>query len=192
MSLTPSTFALQPGSPAPDFTLPDAAGSDHQLQHLTGKAGTLIIFACNHCPYVIHLAEALSHFAREMDGVGIKTIAITSNDVEKYPADSPAKMQIFSRKNAWNFPYLYDEDQSVAKAFSAACTPDFFLFDSGLKLHYAGQFDASRPGSEQPVTGADLRAAAESLLAKQPAATPFLPATGCNIKWKPGNEPSYF
>ena len=192
MSETKSTFQLTPGAAAPDFSLPDPSGKSHALTDLKGEKGTLVIFACNHCPYVIHLAEAISHLAADLKQQGINTIAISSNDVENYPADSPDKMTTFASESGWDFPYLYDESQEVAQAYAAACTPDFYLFDDELKLFYAGQFDSSRPKNEKPVTGADLRAATEALLQKQNPPSPTIPSSGCNIKWKPGNEPSYF
>ncbi len=187
-----STFQLTPGDSAPDFTLPDAQGIAHTLGDLVGNKGTLVIFSCNHCPFVVHLAKAIASFSKEISELGIATIAINSNDVENYPADSPDKMLEFSKQYGWDFPYLYDEDQSVAKDYCAACTPDFYLFDAHQTLFYAGQFDASRPKNEAPVTGVDLRRATEALIHAHPAPTPQLPSSGCNIKWKTGNAPPYF
>ncbi len=192
MAETKSTFELCYGYSAPDFTLPDAHGTPHPLSALVGEKGTLIIFTCNHCPYVLHLGEAIAHFSKDISDQGIATIAINSNDVEKYPADSPEKMIEFSKQYGWHFPYLFDETQKVAQDYRAACTPDFFLFDENQNLFYAGQFDASRPGSDAPVTGADLRRATEALIHNDPAPNPQLPSSGCNIKWKAGNEPPYF
>ncbi len=190
-----STFQLKIGDSAPDFTLPnysDNSGNEHSLTSLTGENGTLVIFACNHCPFVVLLAEAIGHFANDVKDDGIATIAINSNDVENYPADSPEKMTTFASESGWNFPYLFDADQKIAHAYSAACTPDFYLFDSGRRLVYAGQFDAARPGNGKPITGADMRKAIEALLAREAPLSPQLPSSGCNIKWKPGNAPAYF
>ena len=192
MSEVQSTFRLEPGDTAPDFQLPEPDGSVHSLSDLRGERGTLVIFACNHCPYVIHLAEAIGILAKEVSAKGINAVAIMSNDVEKYPDDHPDLMRTFAAQSGWSFPYLYDETQVVAKDWSAACTPDFFLLDANDALFYAGQFDGSRPKNGREVTGADLRAAIEGLVAgKQPPQNPF-PSSGCNIKWKVGNEPAYF
>lgn len=192
MAEVSSTFSLNPHDQAPPFQLPDGKGTPHSLADLAGKKGTLIIFACNHCPFVVHLAEALGSFAREVAAHDIKTIAINSNDIANFPADGPDKMLLFAADSGWDFPYLLDESQDVAHAYSAACTPDFYLFDGDQKLVYAGQFDASRPRNDKPVTGADLRRAVEALLANEPPLSPQLPSSGCNIKWKAGNEPAYF
>ncbi len=189
MALTFSNFTLKPGDAAPDFSLPDGFGELHRLSDLKGKRGTVIFFACNHCPFVVRLTEGLKDFANEMSGEGITTIAINSNDVDNYPADAPDKMVTFAAESGWNFPYLYDESQEVAQAYDAACTPDFFLFDAEGKLTYAGRFDATERGSDDPVTGADLRAAVEKLLAEEPAGHGEA-SSGCGIKWKAGNEPS--
>ncbi len=191
MSEVPSTFELSIGQRAPEFELPTAAGDIKQLASLKGEKGTLIVFACNHCPYVIHLASELGALAAQYQSLGVNTVAISSNDVENYPQDSPEKMVEFAKQYGWNFPYLYDETQEVAHAYSAACTPDFFLLDAEGCVYYAGQFDASRPKNQGTVDGADMRSALEALLNGQPAPK-GLPATGCNIKWKPGNAPSYF
>ncbi|NNC90081.1 MAG: thioredoxin family protein [Akkermansiaceae bacterium] len=192
MSEVKSTFRLKTGDEAPAFSLPDPTGKVHRLGDVAGEKGTLVVFACNHCPFVVHLAQHLGSFAAEAAARGIATAAISSNDVENYPADAPDKMTEFAASHGWNFPYLYDESQEVAKAYGAACTPDFFLFDRDRKLFYAGQFDASRPKSDTAITGADLQAAVDALLAGEaPPADPF-PSSGCNIKWKPGNEPPYF
>ena len=144
MALTPSTFLLSPGSTAPAFSLPEPqSGNTISLEAVRGKAGTLVVFACNHCPYVVHLAQQLGSFAEEVADLGVQTVAISSNDVEHYPHGT--EMVAFANASGWSFPYLYDEDQTVAQAYSAACTPDFFLFDADLKLYYAGQFDDTRP-----------------------------------------------
>jgi len=190
MSLTPSTM-LPLGTPAPDFTLPDTNGTPVSLADFPQPA-LLVIFMCNHCPYVVHLREGLARLARDYAPRGVGILGINANDVENYPADSPGRMQAEVKSAGYIFPYLYDEMQAVAKAFRAACTPDFFLFDAGRKLVYRGQFDDSRPGNGQPVTGRDLRAALDALLASQPVPAIQKPSLGCNIKWKPGNEPDYY
>jgi peroxiredoxin len=187
-----STFQLAPGQTAPDFALPDASGHIHSLGELRdGAVGIIVVFVCNHCPYVIHLATALGALAKEMDGRGIRTVAISSNDVAKYPADAPSKMAIFATEHGWDFPYLYDESQAAALAYAAACTPDFYLFDGEGKLAYAGEFDETRPGRGTKPTGTALRVACEAMLADQPVPQPWYPSSGCNIKWKPGAEPDY-
>lgn len=192
MAEVPSTRILPLGSTAPEFELPAAQGQTYTLDDVRGPRGLLVMFVCNHCPFVIHLAAALSEFAKELETQGIGVVAITSNDIEKYPTDSPEKMVEFSAQYGWNFPYLYDADQSVAHAYVAACTPDFYLFDGELKLTYCGQFDGSRPKNTTPITGEDLRAAVQALLAGEAHLQTQRPSTGCNIKWKPGNEPDHF
>lgn len=193
MAMTPSTM-LPLGTEAPPFRLPDIDGKPISLDAAAGDSkGYLVAFICNHCPFVIHLREALADFGREYQDKGLAMFAISSNDAANYPADSPAKMAEEARQAGYTFPYLYDEDQEIAKAYRAACTPDFFLFNADRKLVYRGQFDASRPGNGAPVTGADLRAAADQVLAG--GAVPEegqAPSVGCNIKWKPGNAPDYF
>lgn len=187
-----STFSLRPGDVAPSFSLPDADGKVHSLDGFRGGSGLLVAFVCNHCPFVVHLAAALGDFAREIAADRVATVAISSNDIEKYPADAPEKMKVFAEEWRWEFPYLYDATQEAAKAYGAACTPDFFLFDHELRLYYAGQFDASRPRNGSVPTGEDLRAAVKGMLAgEEPPARPY-PSSGCNIKWKSGNEPPYF
>jgi peroxiredoxin len=189
MAETFSTFTLRPGDEAPDFTLLDGVGNSFTLREIAGPSGLLVIFACNHCPFVVHWADAVARFANEIAENGINTVAISSNDIDKYPADAPDKMQGFANSHGWKFPYLYDATQEIAKAYGAACTPDFFLFDGELRLYYAGQFDVTRPGKGDP-TGEDLGAAVKSLLAgEEPPVRPY-PSSGCGIKWKPGNEPS--
>jgi peroxiredoxin len=192
MAEVPSTLALAPGSTAPEFELPDASGRTFTLDDVRGPRGLLVMFVCNHCPFVIHLAPALSAFARELEAQGVGVVAINSNDVANYPADAPERMLEFAAHHDWNFPYLIDASQEVAHAYAAACTPDFYLYDGALGLFYCGQFDASRPRNPVPVTGADLRAAVTALLAGEAAPQPQRPSTGCNIKWKPGNEPEHF
>ena len=192
MAEVQSTFSLRSGDAAPEFQLPAPDGTLHSLQALRGNGGLLVVFACNHCPFVIHLADALGSFAAEIESEGIGTVAINSNDIEKYPADAPDRMAVFAAERGWNFPYLFDETQEVAKAYGAACTPDFFLFDHELRLYYAGQFDGTRPGSGRTPSGDDLRAAVAGMLAGQePPERPF-PSSGCNIKWRSGSEPPYF
>jgi peroxiredoxin len=193
MAEVPSTFFLKPGSPAPDFTLPDPDGRSHSLAGLLdGKKGLLVAFVCNHCPFVIHLAEAFGSFADRVAAEGIATVAINANDTVRYPADAPEKMAAFARASGWDFPYLYDESQEVALAYAAACTPDFYLFDGAGRLAYAGQFDDSRPGKGESPTSSDLAAAVGDLLSGKGTPEPWYPSSGCNIKWKPGNEPDYF
>jgi hypothetical protein len=150
------------------------------------------MFICNHCPFVKHVADQLAALGRDCMTRGIGVVAISSNDVASHPADSPEQMIHEAEERGYSFPYLYDETQEVAKAYHAACTPDFFLFDAQRKLVYRGQLDASRPGNDLPVTGADLRAAIEAILEGRPQAEEQRPSLGCNIKWKPGNEPGYF
>ena len=192
MAEVPSTRILPLGSRAPEFDLPDAHGHRLTLDDVRGPRGLLVMFVCNHCPFVVHLASALAAFAAELEEQGIGVVAINSNDIQRYPADAPDKMIAFVRQQRWSFPYLLDADQSVAHAYVAACTPDFYLFDGELKLAYCGQFDASRPGNAQPVTGNDLRAAVQAMLAAEPPLATQRPSSGCNIKWKPGNEPAHF
>lgn len=192
MAEVPSTFQLQPGQIAPDFTLPDGHGREYTLESLCShQKGLLVVFVCNHCPFVIHLAKELGRTSAALAENGIATVAINANDASRYPADSPEKMVEFAAENGWNFPYLYDETQEVAKAYAAACTPDFYLFDGKFQLVYAGQFDESRPG-HGTATGADLITATENLLLGSPTPPPWYPSTGCSIKWIPGTEPDYF
>lgn len=191
MSLTPSTM-LKLETVAPDFCLPDTTGKDVRLADYSESKALLVVFMCNHCPYVIHIADALSAFATEMKPKGLEIVAISANDITNRPADGPDKMADEVSNRGYIFPYLYDEEQSVAKAYQAACTPDFFLFDSDKKLAYRGQFDSSRPGNNIGVTGEDLRQAAISVLAGNKPVTEQIPSMGCNIKWKPGNEPAYY
>jgi peroxiredoxin len=180
------------GTPAPDFTLPDTSGEPVSLSNFATAPALVVAFICNHCPYLKHIRAGLAQFGKDMQAKGVAVVAISSNDVANYPEDSPAKMAQEARSAGYTFPYLYDDDQAVAKAYRAACTPDFYLFDKGRKLVYRGQFDDSRPGNSAPVTGKDLRAAVDALLAGKPASEAQKPSMGCNIKWKAGNEPDYF
>ncbi len=192
MARTPSTMQ-ELGTPAPDFRLLEpATGAYRALDDFRDAPALLVVFMCNHCPYVIHIREALAGFAREYQPKGLAMVGINSNDVENRPDDSPEKMVEEVRRAGYTFPYLFDADQSVAKAYRAACTPDFFLYDAGRKLVYRGQFDDARPHNDEPVTGRDLRAAVDALLAGKPIAPDQKASLGCNIKWKPGNEPDYF
>jgi peroxiredoxin len=192
MVKTASTM-LPLGTKAPDFSLKNAADSRTvSLQDFAGKPALLVIFMCNHCPFVKHIAGGLAQFAREYSPKGLAIVAISSNDAAAYPDDSPEKMKDEARQRGYSFPYLFDESQAVAKVYRAACTPDFFLFDAERKLAYRGQFDASRPQSDIPVTGEDLRRAVDAVLAGKPGPQQQRPSIGCNIKWKAGNEPEYF
>ena len=189
MSETLSSFLLSPGDPAPDFSLPDINGKIVTRAEAAGACGLLVVFASNHCPFVVHLANAMGNFVREIAAQGVHTVAINSNDLEKYPQDGPAGMRDFATEKGWEFPYLLDESQEIAKAHGAACTPDFFLFDQGGRLFYTGQFDDSRPRCGQEAHGGDLSEAVRRMLAgESPLARPY-PSSGCNIKWKPGNQP---
>ena len=191
MVRTPSTM-LPLGSPAPDFQLPNVDGRVVSYADAAGEKGTVVMFICNHCPFVKHVADQLATLGRDAMPRGIGVIAISSNDVSAHPADSPEQMVAEADERGYAFPYLYDETQEVAKAYQAACTPDFYLLDAEGRLVYRGQLDASRPGSEVPVTGSDLRGAIDRLLAGRPPAAEQIPSLGCNIKWKAGNEPAYF
>ena len=192
MAQTASTM-LPLGTPASAFNLTEpATGCTVTLADFQNAPALLVIFMCNHCPFVKHIREGLVRFAREYQARGLAIVAISANDVANHPNDSPAKMAEDARAFGYPFPYLYDETQAVAQAYRAACTPDFFLFDAGRTLVYRGQFDGSRPGNNVPVTGADLRAAADAALAGQPAPSDQKPSIGCNIKWKAGNEPDYY
>jgi thiol-disulfide isomerase/thioredoxin len=180
------------GTPAPAFALADPNGHVWRSDELADGQPMLVAFLCNHCPYVRHIGRELGLLAQRWARRGIAIVGINSNDVEHYPDDAPDKMLETARSFGWDFPYVLDDDQSVAQAYRAACTPDFFLFDAGGRLFYRGQFDDSRPRNDAPVTGEDLRRAIEAMLAGDPAPTEQFPSMGCNIKWKPGNEPDYF
>ena len=191
MVLTPSTMQ-ELGMKAPDFTLPDPTGKIHSLADFSINKGLLVIFMCNHCPYVLHIRQKLVEKIRDYQAQGITVVAINSNDFSAYPDDDPANMAFFSKTHGYTFPYLVDEEQQVAKNYGAACTPDFFLFNAEKKLVYRGQFDSARPGNNEPITGADLSQAIELLIAGKQVSREQRPSMGCNIKWKPGNEPTYF
>lgn len=194
MAETPSTFELKRGAQAPEFDLPEGAMKKRQtLGGLSdGKEVLVVFFACNHCPYVIHLADAIGELAAEYAKKPVQFVAINSNDAGSYPDDAPELMKDFAKSHGWKFPYLYDETQEVAKAYSAACTPDFFVFNKDLALTYAGQFDGSRPGNHAPITGSDLKSAIEATLRTgQASGVKMRPSEGCNIKWKKRNKPDY-
>lgn len=192
MALTPSTM-LSLGTNAPDFSLPDASsGAMVSLSDFEESKGLLVMFICNHCPYVIHIREDFGPLATEFESQGLKVVAINANDLDKYPQDGPPNMKALAEKSDWQFPYLMDEDQSVAKAYQAACTPDFFLFDGQHKLAYRGQWDDSSPGNNHPVNGASIRTAIRAVLNGDSVQSEQIPAMGCNIKWKSGNAPAYF
>lgn len=190
MARTPSTM-LSLGTEAPHFSLPDTEGRIVSIHDFDNSPGLLVAFLCNHCPFVKHIRDGLAQFGRDYVKQGLGMVAISANDIAKYPDDSPEMMAREAKEAGYVFPYLYDETQEVAKAYRAACTPDFFLFDDDRKLVYRGQFDASRPGNEVPVTGEDLRRAADAVLKGDPVPNDQVPSLGCNIKWKPGNAPEY-
>ena len=190
MAATPSTMPPL-GMIAPQFTLPDADGEEHSLSSSCGPEGLLVAFICAHCPFVVHIRQEFGAFGRECQERGVGVVAIVSNDLLKYPQDGPEGMVKESEEGGYTFPYLLDETQEVAKAFKAACTPDFFLFDQDLKLVYRGQFDGSRPGNGVPVTGEDLRAAVGAMLAGEVVPEDQRSSIGCNIKWKSGNAPDF-
>ena len=184
MAATPSTM-MPLGTIAPDFCLPDTvSGKTLSLSDLKGTQGTLVMFICNHCPYVIHVKEELVRIAKDYQPKGVSVIAISSNDVENYPQDRPELMKALAEASGFTFPYLYDESQDVARAYNAACTPDLFLFDAEFKCVYRGQLDGSRPKNDIPVTGKDLRMALEALLNGREISKEQVPSIGCNIKWK--------
>lgn len=191
MAETPSTMAPL-GMEAPYFRLPDTQGKFVSLDDFKDAPALLVAFICNHCPYVKHIRLHFAQLAREYQARGVPIVGINSNDVESYPEDGPEKMAEEKNNAGYTFPYLYDESQEVAKAYRAACTPDFYLFDRTRRLVYRGQMDDSRPGNNCPVTGGDLRAALEAVLAGRPVPAEQKPSLGCNIKWKRGNEPEYF
>ena len=191
MPETPSTM-LDLGTALPSFTLPDFNGRTVSDADFKGARGLLVAFICKHCPFVKHIRQEFVRFANEYAAKGLKVVAIASNDVKEFPEDGPEGMKQEAAEAGYAFPYLFDEKQRVAQAFRAACTPDFFLFDRDGRLAYRGEFDDSRPKNDVPVTGSELRAAADAVLAGTPAPTMQKPSIGCNIKWSPGNAPQYF
>jgi peroxiredoxin len=191
MVKTASTM-LPLGTAAPDFSLPDPSGKTVSLADFADSPVLLVAFICNHCPFVKHVAEGLSKLVKDYQPQGVAAVAINANDATVYPDDAPAKMAEEIQQRGYAFPYLYDATQNVAKAYRAACTPDFYVFDRQRKLVYRGQLDGSRPGNGVPVSGADLRAALDAALAGRSPQADQKPSIGCNIKWRPGNEPDYF
>jgi thiol-disulfide isomerase/thioredoxin len=191
MAAVESTM-LALGTSAPAFSLPDAvSGKTITLDTAAGSKGLLVMFLCPHCPYVKHVQGTLAKLLKEYAGSGLGMVAISSNDAVQYPEDSPDGLRAQAVELGFAFPYCYDESQAVAKAYQAACTPDFFLFDAGRKLVYRGQMDSARPKNDVPVTGSDLRAAIDAVLAGHAVSAEQRPSIGCNIKWKPGNDPGY-
>ena len=191
MALTTSTM-LPLGTRTPAFSLPDTTGKTVSDKDFASAKALLVMFICNHCPYVKHVRSGLAQLGKDYGARDVAIVAISSNDAKSYPDDSPEKMAVEVRDAGYTFPYLYDESQAVAQAYNAACTPDFFLFDADRRLFYRGQFDSSRPRNDDPITGADLDAAVQALLAGDPPPRDQWPSMGCNIKWKPDNEPDYF
>lgn len=191
MVLTPSTM-MPLGTKAPDFRLPDTDGTMVALADFAGAPVLTVLFICNHCPYVKHIRHELARLCRDYQAKGAAFVAINANDIRTHPDDSPEKMALEKREAGYTCPYLFDETQSVAKAYRAACTPDIYVFDAGRRLAYRGQFDESRPGNGKPVDGRDLRRALDCILDGKAVDKEQIPSIGCNIKWKPGNEPDYF
>jgi peroxiredoxin len=191
MAVTSTMLAL--GTRAPAFTLPDVVSGDQvSLADFDDKTAMLVMFICNHCPYVQHVRAELARFGRDYRDRDLGIVAISANDPDRYPDDGPEAMRAEAETVGYTFPYLFDEDQSVATAYTAMCTPDFFLFDANRELTYRGRLDESRPNSGVPVTGTDLRAAVDAVLAGEPVTDEQWPSMGCSIKWKPGNTPVYF
>ena len=188
-----SSTMMPLGTAAPDFALTDVtSGKQVRLSDFAADRGLLVMFLSRHCPFVKHVQQKVAEVANSYLDEGLGVVAICSNDVEKYPDDGPENMREQAREVGFAFPYLFDETQEVARAYGAACTPDFFLFDGDQKLAYRGQFDGSRPRNDVPVTGDDLKRAIDAVLAGEPVPGDQVPSMGCNIKWKPGNEPAYF
>ena len=189
MALTES-YMLPLKTEAPSFSLTNVvSGQKESLKQLKGSSGTLVIFMCNHCPYVVHLMDAIVNTANKFSEIGVNTIAISSNSIISHPQDGPENMKKLALEKEFSFPYLFDDTQEVAHAYKAACTPDFYLFDSELSLNYRGRYDDSRPGNDQPITGKDLHQACTSMLTGEPAESLQYPSMGCNIKWFEGNSP---
>lgn len=181
------------GSAAPDFSLKDVVlGKIYSLASFSEKKALLVMFICRHCPYVVHIKDELTRLDKDLRTKDIAIVAISANDAENYPDDSPEKLKEFTLTETWHFPFLYDETQETAKAYKAACTPDFFLYGKDRKLVYRGQLDDSRPGNGKPLTGKDLREAVDAVLGGKTVSEVQKPSIGCNIKWKKGNEPAYF
>ncbi|MDZ8223817.1 thioredoxin family protein [Nostoc sp. ChiVER01] len=192
MALTASTM-LPLGTKAPDFNLPEVvSGKATSLSTFASKKALLVMFICRHCPFVKHIQQELVQLGKDYFTSDLAIVAISANDAQNYPDDAPESLQAFATEQGFNFTLCYDESQETAKAYTAACTPDFFVFDEQRQLVYRGQLDDSRPSNGKPVTGADLRAAIEAVLAGKPVTSDQKPSVGCNIKWKPGNQPSYF
>jgi peroxiredoxin len=189
MAVESTMIAL--GTPAPAFELPDTSGGLVRLADFDAAPALVVVFMCNHCPYVKRVAAGLAQLGNDLAERGVAIVGISSNDVVQYPQDGPAEMAQEAALHGWTFPYLYDESQQVARAYSAACTPDTFVFDGQRRLVYRGQLDAARPSNDLPVTAADVRAAVDAVLAGTPVDADQIPAMGCGIKWKPGNEPGY-
>ena len=190
MARTESTM-LELGTTAPPFTLPDVDGGSISPDDFADAPAFLVMFICNHCPFVKHVRDELARIGREYGERGVAVVAISSNDAEAYPADSPERMREEKREAGYTFPYLYDESQEAAHAYKAACTPDFYVFDGERRLVYRGQLDDSRPSNGVPVTGRDLRAALDAVLEGREVSADQKPSLGCNIKWKPGNAPAW-
>lgn len=190
MAVTASKM-LALGTPAPNFSLPDIEGNIVSLADFEESPALLVIFMCNHCPFVKHILSDLARLVKEYQAKGVAVVGINSNDVANYPEDSPEMMARLAKEIGFTFPYLYDETQEAAKAYQAACTPDFFLFDKEKRLAYRGQMDDSRPGNNKPITGLDLINAMDAVLAGREVSTEQKPSMGCNIKWKKGNQPDY-
>jgi peroxiredoxin len=192
MALTLSTLLLALGTVAPDFQLPDVVSGETVISNtFAQKKALLVMFICRHCPYVAHVQEELARLGKEYTPKEVGIVAISANDPVRYPDDAPEKLKEMAKRLGFTFPFCIDETQETAKAYTAACTPDFFLFDRDRRLVYRGQLDDSRPGTGKPVTGRDLRAALEAVLAHRPVSADQKPSVGCSIKWKPGNEPPY-
>ncbi len=192
MAQTLSTM-LPLGTPAPDFALPDTvSGKIVSLPDFKNAPALVVMFLCNHCPYVKHVQAGVAKMAKDFQARGVAVVGISANDAVNYPDDSPEKMAVEARHAGYTFPYLYDESQAVAQAYRAACTPDFFVFNRAHQLVYRGQMDGARRRNEVPVTGHDLRAAVDAVLAGQPVAAEQIASLGCSIKWQPGREPDYF
>jgi len=193
MALTPSTMLMEFGTKAPEFSLPDVvSGKTISLSTFAGKQALLVMFICRHCPYVVHVKDELARIGKDHAGKPVGIVAISANDVTTHPDDAPDKLKTMATELGFTFPFCYDESQETAKAYSAACTPDFFLFDANRKLVYRGQLDDSRPGNGKPLTGNDLRAAIDAVLAGRSVSPNQMPSIGCSIKWKTGNEPPYY